>query len=586
MKKWLVAFVIWVPFALIGCGGGGSGSTTLSVVLDWTNATSSTGGQSVRIETLDVNGNLVNSTLVNAGSTTLTTTPISNLTSATYHVSMQLFSQANAQGVQVGSLDLYAPGNQTIKAAVGGSESTLVVSPNSATITAGQTEQFFADGLTSTNEFTFIDSSTITWSVLNNIGTIDPVQGIFNATTVGSGSVRASQSTTALTGGAPVTVNAVNITKSTWTIMVYMNAANDLSYYSPINFEQMQSVANNPNVRIVVQWKQVPSLGYPTQFNGTRRYLVNYSTANSINSTLVQDLGSGVDMGVPQTLNSFIGWAQTYYPAQHYALVIWDHGNGWNRGPQNPSTRAVSYDFETGNAIQTWQLNQALGSYHFDILAWDASLMQMAEVADQIANNCTYIVGGEASPPGAGYPYNLVFGNFETNPTAPTLNLAKGFVDGMIQGYANTSGVEITQSVIDPTQLPGLMSSIKSLGSDLVANNNLGNTAWVNAIDTVRNNSQAYSQSTTRYYRDLYDITTQLDGTGIMPAAITADDATVRAAIGKAVVYEQHNASVPNSHGISIDFSPSSVFTPEATDYSNLQMNTDTNWGAWLQVAP
>lgn len=585
MKKVARLFLFIFALATIGCGGGGSGSSGISVVLDWTNAGSSTGGQSVRIQTLDVNGNLINSTLVNQTSAAITTTPITGLSSGTYHVSMQLFSLTKAQGVQVGSIDVYTPGGSTVKAAVGGTENILAVSPTSATLNAGQTEQFFANGVTPNNQLTFIDATTLQWTVLNNIGTIDPVQGIFNATTEGTGSVRVSQSTTGLTGGAPVTVNQTNITKSTWTIMVYMNAANDLSYYSPINFEQMQSVANNPNVRIVVEWKQVPSLGYPTQFNGTRRYLVNYSTANSINSTLVQDLGTGVDMGVPGTLNSFIGWAQTYYPAQHYALVVWDHGNGWNRGPQNPSTRAVSYDFETGNAIQTWQLNQAFGSYHFDILAWDASLMQMAEVADQIAGNATYIVGGEASPPGAGYPYNLIFGNFEQNPNASTLTLAKGFVDGMIQGYANTPGVEITQSVIDPTQLPNLMSSIKSLGADLVANNST-NSAWVSAIQTVRTNAQTYSQSTTRFYRDLYDVTLDLDSSGVMPAAITNDDAAVRAAILKAVVYEQHNASVPGSHGISIDFSPGSVFSPEASDYNQLQMNTDTNWAAWLQVAP
>lgn len=585
MKKIGLLFVFVVLLALVGCGGGGSGSSGISIVLDWTNAGSSTGGQSVRIETLDVNGNLVNSTLVNQSTTAQTTTPITGLGSGTYHVSMQLFSLTNAQGVQVGSIDIYTPGSSTLKAMVGGTENSLAVSPNSATLNAGQTEQFFANGFTTANQLTFIDATTLSWSVLNNIGTIDPNQGIFNATTVGSGSVRVTQSITGLTGGAPVTVNPVNITKSTWTIMVYMNAANDLSYYSPINFEQMQSVANNPNVRIVVQWKQVPTLGYPTQFNGTRRYLVNYSTASSINSTLVQDLGTGVDMGVPTTLNSFIGWAQTYYPADHYALVVWDHGNGWNRGPQNPATRAVSYDFETGNAIQTWQLNQALGSYHFDILAWDASLMQMAEVADQVANNATYIVGGEASPPGAGYPYNLIFGKFEQNPNAPTLNLAKGFVDGMIQGYANTPGVEITQSVIDPTQLPGLMSSIKSLGADLVANNSTAQS-WVSAIQTVRTNAQSYSQSATRFYRDLYDVTLDLDKSGVMPNSIIADDLAVRTAIGKAVLYEAHNASVPGSHGISIDFSPSSVFTPEAGDYGQLQMNTDTNWGAWLQVAP
>lgn len=585
MKYWLLLLTAFL-LTLSGCGGSGNSSATLTVHVDWSNASAPTGGQSVRMQLLDANGTLKSSNLVNASGSSTTDTPFANLVPGTYHLSLTLFSQADAGGVQVGTIDLYevVSGSVTADVSVGGTENSLSVSPSSVTLNVGQTEQFFANGVTAAGTYTFIDSSTVTWSVLNGIGDIDAAQGIFNATAAGNGSVRAYQSSSGLTGGATVTVNTGNITKSTWTIMVYMNAANDLSYYSPLNIEQMQQVAGNPNVRIVVQWKQVPSLGYPTQFNGTRRYLITHSTASTVSSTLLQDLGSGVDMGSPATLTSFISWAKTYYPADHYCLVIWDHGNGWNRGTEAASTRAVSYDSEFGTAIQTWQLSQALGNNHFDILAWDASLMQMGEVADEISSQVDYIVGGEASPPGAGYPYNLVFGTFENNPNDSVLDLAKGFVDGMVQGYASSSGVEITQSVIDTTKLPGLMTSIKGLGTALVGAQST--TGFASAIQSVRSSAQDYSPTAARYYFDLYDLTSKLDATGIMPSSVTAADAAVRDAIGTAVVYEGHNAAVPGSHGVSIDFSPGSVFNSEASDYAQLRFNTDTGWGTWLQAAP
>lgn len=570
---------------LVGCGGGGSGSVALTVHTDWTNAALPGGGQSVRMQLLSANGALTASTLVNASSATTTDTPFSGLAPGVYHLSLTLFSQADAGGVQVGSIDAFVDvvTSQSFNIAVGGTQTALVVSPANATCSVGQTQQFFADGISSAGTYTFIDPTTVTWSVLNGVGTIDS-QGIFNATTAGNGSIRATQGTTGLTGAATVNVTQANITQSKWTIMVYMNAANDLSYYSPLNFEQMQQVATNPDVRIVVQWKQVPSLGYPTQFNGTRRYLVNYSTASTIASTMVQDLGTAVDMGSPATLSTFIDWAKTYYPAQHYCLVVWDHGNGWNRSPATAGTRAVSYDSEFGTAIQTWQLSQALGSTHFDILAWDASLMQMAEVTDEIASHATYIVGGEASPPGAGYPYNLVFGTFEQNPDAPVLDLAKGFVDGMIQGYAATSGNHITQSVVDPTKLPALTSAVKDLGTALIGAQST--TGFASAIQNVRATAQDYSQTGVRYYFDLYDLTSKLDASGIMPSSVTSADAEVRAAIGSAVLYNQHNSEAPNSYGVSIDFSPGSIFNSEVSDYAQLKFQTDTGWGDWLKVAP
>ncbi len=59
-------------------------------------------------------------------------------------------------------------------------------------------------------------------------------------------------------------------------------------------------------------------------------------------------MGTGVDMGNPQTLTDFVNWAKTFYPAQHYALIVWDHGAGWRRGQQALRFRrrpqAVSFD--------------------------------------------------------------------------------------------------------------------------------------------------------------------------------------------------------------------------------------------------
>ena len=36
-------------------------------------------------------------------------------------------------------------------------------------------------------------------------------------------------------------------------------------------------------------------------------------------------------MGDPNSLTSFIQWASNAYPATNYALVLWDHGGGWQK---------------------------------------------------------------------------------------------------------------------------------------------------------------------------------------------------------------------------------------------------------------
>jgi hypothetical protein len=372
--------------------------------------------------------------------------------------------------------------------------------------------------------------------------------------------------------------------------MVFLNAANDLQTFSTLNMNQMEKVAQNPDVRFVVQWKQAvtPFSPNPT-FEGTRRYLVKPDSSSTIVSELIQDMGQGVDMGVSNTMRDFVDWATTYYPAERTVLVVWNHGNGWRRAPgEEPPSRAVSYDDETGNSIQIWQLAQAIGDHVVDILAWDASLMQMLEVAYEAKDRSLYVVGSEESPPGAGYPYDLIFQQFRDNPNAATSTLAKAFVTGMLSvpGYQNQ---KITQSVLDTSQLSALASATSALAQALIDNKDTIGAQ----IQQVRTQAQSYSPSSTRHYRDLDHVCELIQG-AIAISGIQTAAASVRSAIANAVVWEGHNANSPNSRGISIDFSDSvSIHIPRpgtsgdpALDYSLMRFAADTMWNEWLLVAP
>src|SRR5207253_2811648 len=120
------------------------------------------------------------------------------------------------------------------------------------------------------------------------------------------------------------------------------------------------------------------------------------------------------------------------------------------------------------NHIDTWQFSQALGNGVNDILAWDSSLMQQLEIAEEVRDKAAFVVGSEESPPEQGYPYHLVFAHFRDNPTAPTLDLAKAFVDETLPFYGISGN--ITQSVIDTSQLAGLVTATSNLSTAMLAN--------------------------------------------------------------------------------------------------------------------
>ncbi len=590
---------------LVGCGGGGgasgggSGSAILTINTDWTNHASPGGGLSEQLDLRDGNGLLVQELNVNQDVAGQMTTAFNSVPAGNYHLTGQLWSLRDIGGVQTGSFDRFVSLNSSasLRIDVGNSAASVAVTPPTATFTVQNSQQFYATPLDAGGNVVFGPSGSIAWTELGGVVSIDAVTGIATGTNPGTGSVRATYSGS-LIGGATVTVTPFTVTTSKWTVLVYMNAANDLDAFSTENMIQMQKVAGVPaNVRFIVQWKQAAVAGQHPTFIGTRRYQVVGSSSNQMVSHVLQDLGTGVDMGNAQTMSDFINWGKTFFPATRYCVIVWNHGNGWAPGlagrehRRDMPTRGFSYDDDTGNHIETWQLGQALGTVQPDILAWDASLMQMVEVAYEARNQARFVVGSEESPPAAGYPYDLVFAPFRDTPDDTTLNLSKSFVDGMMTAYG-ASNTPITQSVIDTTQLPALATATSGLADALIANK----ASLTTLVPFVRSTAQKYDDfgpPLNRLYRDLFDVCTILQNGGggnpPAPLAVTNAAQTLQTAITNAVLYNRHTAESANSHGVSIDFSQSTDFLANKfTDYQQLSFGSDSNihWINWLTQAP
>ena len=99
--------------------------------------------------------------------------------------------------------------------------------------------------------------------------------------------------------------------------MVFLNADNNLYSFGKMNLEQMQKVGSNNAMNIVVEMDHAPA-GVPTQ-----RLLVQKGS-----SDVIETLGE-TNMGDWKHLAEFVAWTMSKFPAKHYALVIWNHGAGW-----------------------------------------------------------------------------------------------------------------------------------------------------------------------------------------------------------------------------------------------------------------
>jgi len=380
--------------------------------------------------------------------------------------------------------------------------------------------------------------------------------------------------------GVSLQIPLTRTSRARWTFLVYMNAANNLQPYGVLNMNQMERVGSSADVNLVVQWKQAAcsTCGTP-EWIGTRRYLVGRDSEPSrVTSPVVEDLGRSVDMGDWRELRAFVVWAQQRYPADRYALVIWNHGAGWRPTRSGMRLfvppRSVSIDDSTGNEIQTWELPQALGvTPRMDMVIFDASLMQMIEVAYEIRNISPLMVGSEESPPGEGYVYNTFLADLAINPSMTPAQFGQQIVVRTYESYGPSSN--ITQSMIDLGRMDVLAQRMDSLATTLMAN--IANSR--DAMVAAREQAESYTYPDNK---DLWDYC-ELLRTGSASGAVQAACAAVQAELGQAVLAERHGSLNGNSHGLAV-YVPS----PNAylASYGNLAFARATAWDSWLQNQP
>lgn len=572
--------LILTGFVVVGCGGGG-GSTfaTLLYRTEWGTG-AGTRSQVVRLLTLE--GQEVGAALLNEGGRE--DWSFQNLGAGPYVLDVALFDSPDGAGSLLGRIRdrVDVSGSKTYLSSLASTASRLEVHPSSASIRVGETIQLYAAAFTADNKAVFLPPSGPTWESLSANATVDQ-NGVVTGQAEGQAVIRATA--LSLQASAVITITPTNAQRSKWTVMVFLNAANDLDQFSDLNVNQMERVANNPQVRFVLQWKRVQNLGFGAPWTGTRRYLVSYDpdTQNNswsgVRSQLIQNMGS-VDMGSASTLRAFVQWTKTNYPADRYVLILWNHGSGWRIQDDRYGTRGFSFDDEFFTHIDTWQLAQALGDLGtIDIVSWDSSLMQMMEVAYEMPSNVTFMVGSEESPPAEGLPYHLVFGPLRDNPDMTTEQLGQKFGQGMLNFYGETR--KITQSMVRLSEKQTVAAACDALANLLIQKNQGG--VLDAEIQAARNEAQAYSPSQTRWYRDLWHLAFKLKEK-INDAQIDAACDVVMAAVEQLVVHNFRNSLSPNSNGISIEFGNRNQTYWDI--YSLLSFAHATKWDDFCRNAP
>jgi hypothetical protein len=264
---------------------------------------------------------------------------------------------------------------------------------------------------------------------------------------------------------------------SSWTFMVYMDADNNLDAWAYESLALMEKIGSTEQVNVVVLWDGYYQPAYLYKVVSGNHELIGSFPLN----------GKEVDMGDSRTLRTFVDFVAKNFRAQHYLLVLWNHGDDfvgccWDEHPE---------DYLTHEEVAA-----GLAEYQIDILAYDACLQAMIEVAYEYnvqGLNIDYLVASENYVPLYGYPYDEILRTLTANPEMSALNFAGIIVAKFAEFYqprahfnggviATLSAIEISmvdEAVKELADLTNVLKSSMEAYHNLISDaRGVGNLPW------------------------------------------------------------------------------------------------------------
>lgn len=256
-----------------------------------------------------------------------------------------------------------------------------------------------------------------------------------------------------------------------WTFMVYVAGYNSLSSFAGKDLAEIRKVGSSDGLKVAIFVKRLEQ-------QAAHRILIGKDGKAEER----ENLGANVDSGSPQTLLDFIRWAKAKAPADRYALIIWNHGSGWDPldfdelyehvkaagvtprelsvrassqlgrslfrptletvlTKPNAGARAIASDDGTGHSLDTLELGEVLAKAHtelgrpLDLLGMDACLMSCLEVAYQSEKDVRAVVSSEELEPGDGWPYDKILADLRSNPGMDGAALGRVVVKRYVESY-------------------------------------------------------------------------------------------------------------------------------------------------------
>lgn len=414
-----------------------------------------------------------------------------------------------------------------------------------------------------------------------------------------------------------------------WTLMVYMAGDNGKVFHTAAGPKKLMAQMTDAGYKDIWEMAKVGTTGacavvclFDT-LEGS--YLVEVRQGVGMANSRVDTLRE-VNMGHPSVLRDFVLYGMTYYPADRYALVIWNHGTGWldvdayapvrsedlaykphqpifratgRKMQEGDATRPIAYDDTSKDFLDTQDLRlafsevQAATGRRLDLIGMDACLMAMIEGAHELAPYTDYFVASQEVEPMDGWPYALILQGLNDEPGMHPEALAVRIVKDYARAYNAVTRQEerITQSAVATQAVAGTDALVKQLVDAILAH--AGDETLRSTVRRAREVARCFQD---RNYRDLGDFAKQLADdfdlafyAGLRDAAAALYKHLEAREPGKPILQVAYRPRYQNATGLSVYLPDTGRPAPERKKalriYRGLFFPQVTGWDrllAWL----
>jgi hypothetical protein len=254
--------------------------------------------------------------------------------------------------------------------------------------------------------------------------------------------------------------------KPKWTIIAYMDGNNNLdnsqnnTSYVISDIHEMEKVGSTEQVQVIAM------LGCLKTGGLCKYYRIEPHTAempDQVSSPVLEDVGTK-DMSDPATLQTFVKYCVDNYPAEHYMVIIDDHGGGWRGACSDEQNGA-------GGMMTLPEIEGALtytGAPKLDLIVFHACLMSMVEVAYELRDAASYLAACQFT-----MPMESVLGSEEwlaglvANPALTPYQLGQSIINS-VYNAGQRKGKLTHMALTDLSKVTQLSANIATLGNHLI----------------------------------------------------------------------------------------------------------------------